>query len=202
MKLPALLQFRVLKTALKSLVTPAYTTPFPREPFEAIPQFRGRPRYHADECIGCGACAEVCPAKCIDVKDETTPGLPVRRLVQHLDSCICCGQCERYCPTGKGIQLSHEFDFVGFTPADFEESVTKELLLCEGCGCVLAPADQIRWLAKRLGPLAFTNPTVMLTSLKDLAVVSEGIKPEAPADRGQHLTIQCPRCRRKTSLAV
>jgi len=60
-KLPALFQFRVLKLALRSLFGKPYTTSFPRKKFEPIPEFRGRPRYHEEDCIGCGACAKFAP---------------------------------------------------------------------------------------------------------------------------------------------
>lgn len=203
MKLPCLLQFRILKLAIISLFSRAYTTGFPKEAYEPIPQFRGRPRYHKDDCIGCGACAEVCPADAIDLTDEMNRAKPVRKLVQHLDTCIQCGQCERYCPTEKGIKLSNEYDYVGFSRADFEERVEKDLLLCECCGEVIAPVDQLRWLVRRLGPLAFTNPTLMLISARELAVVSEGVKITSDkAVRAERVSIQCPKCRRKTSLAV
>jgi len=203
MKLPCLLQFRILKLALKSLFSRPFTTRFPYEPYEPIEQFRGRPRYSEEDCIGCGACVEVCPSNCIDLIDDLDPNRPARRLVQHLDACICCGQCERYCPTEKGIKMSNEYDFVGFAPEDFEEKVEKELVLCEYCGSLIAPLDQLRWLAKRLGPLAFTNPTLMLVSHSELAVVDEGVKTEAKdVQRAQRISIQCPKCRRKTALAV
>lgn len=203
MKLPCLLQFRILKLALKSLFTRPFTTKFPFEPYEPIPQFRGRPRFNKDECIGCGACAEVCPSNCIDVVDNLDSNPPMRKFVQHLDACICCGQCERYCTTEKGIKLTNEYDFVGFAPEDFEEKVEKDLLLCEYCGGVIAPLDQIHWLVKRLGPLAFTNPTLMLVSHSELAVVDEGVKTDSEeALRSQRISIQCPKCRRKTALVA
>ena len=176
---------------------------FPYASYEPIKQFRGRPRYHKDDCIGCGACAEVCPADAIKVTDTVTGALPMRTLVHHLDTCIQCGQCERYCATEKGIKLSNEYDYVGFSSADFEERVAKELLLCECCGAVIAPLDQLRWLVRRLGPLAFTNPTLMLVSTHELALVDEGVKVAADKTvRSQRLSIQCPKCRRKTALAV
>ena len=70
MKKPAFLQPRILKQAIKAVFLPAYTTGFPAEPFEPQESFRGRPRFHADGCIGCGACAQVCPPKCIEVIDD------------------------------------------------------------------------------------------------------------------------------------
>ncbi len=204
MKLPCLLQFRILKLAVTSLFSRPYTTRFPKEEFKPSERFRGRPRYDEEKCIGCGACAEVCPSKCIDVTDITEGGRPRRRLTQHMDACIQCGQCERYCTTREGIKQTAEWDYAGFAPEDFEETAEKDLLLCESCGCVLAPADQIRWIARRLGPLAFCNPTVMLVSHRDMKVVDKGARPAGPDDlqRGQHLNIQCPKCRRQTAFAV
>ncbi len=165
--------------------------------------FRGRPRYNKDECIGCGACAEVCPSRCIDCVDVVDANIPVRKLTHHLDMCIQCGQCEKYCTSEKGIKLSTEWDYVGFKPEDFEESIEKELLLCETCGKVIAPVDQIKWLVTRLGPLAFCNPTLMLASHKELAVVDKGVaeNTEFPA-RARRINMQCPHCRRKTALSV
>lgn len=203
MRLPCLLQFRILKLAIKSLFSRPYTTKFPAEPFEPIEQYRGRPRYDKDECIGCGACFNVCPAKCIDMIDDASSEPPMRRLIHHHDACIECGQCERYCTTEKGIKQTTEFDNVGFAPEDFEDKTENELLLCEDCGDVIAPIDQIRWLAKRLGPLAFANPTLMLVSHKELAVVDEGVKAKegAPVRHGR-ISIQCPRCRRENALTI
>lgn len=205
MKLPCLLQWRILKLALKSLFSRPYTTAFPAAAFEPIQQFRGRPRFDTDSCIGCGACAEVCPSKCIDVIDDTAAAPPVRSLVQHLDACICCGQCERYCTTEKGIRQTQEYNYVGFGPADFEESCDKELMLCECCGEIVAPLDQLRWLARRLGPLTYTNPTLMLVAQNELQIVDPGVHvtdAAATPARSHRISIQCPRCRRRTALTV
>jgi formate hydrogenlyase subunit 6/NADH:ubiquinone oxidoreductase subunit I len=203
MKLPSLFQWRILKLALLSLFSRPYTTSFPKKNYEPIPQYRGRPRYDEKECIGCGACAEVCPAIAIDVTDKKDGRPPVRKLTHNIDICIQCGLCEKYCTTEKGIKLTTEWDYAGFSPKDFEYGIEKELLLCEGCGSIIAPLDQIRWLAARLGPLAFCNPTLMLVSHKELAVVDKGFdKNEGFPDRARRITIQCPRCRRKTSVSV
>lgn len=204
MKLPCLLQFRILKLAVQSLFSRPYTTRFPEEPFEPVDAFRGRPRYDEAECIGCGACAQVCPSACIDVVDGGGADRPVRRLVHHVDSCIFCGQCERYCTTEKGIRLGREYDCAAFSREELEEeSVEKELLTCEGCGGVIAPLDQVRWLVRRLGPLAFTNPTLLLVSCGELAVVGGDVTTESAEPlRSQRVSILCPKCRRKAAFVA
>lgn len=203
MRKPAFLQPRILKQAIVSALSPAYTTKFPGEAFEPQESFRGRPRYHEDGCIGCGACANVCPSKCIEVIDDSGSSPPVRRLVQHFDACIMCGQCERYCPTGAGIRMSTDWDTAGFTPADFEESVEKELVLCEVCGEVLAPVDQLGWLADRLGPLSFANPTLSMHRGIQLGYVEEGVRnPAERVLRQDRMAIQCPKCRRQSAWAA
>ena len=105
--------------------------------------------------------------------------------------------------TEKGISLTNEYVFVGFRPEDFEERVDKELLLCEVCGEVIGPLAQIRWLIERLGPLAYANPTLMMMAGRDLAVVDEPVRSgDADPHRGPRLSIQCPKCRRKTAWAA
>lgn len=203
MRLPSFLQPRVLSHVFRAVFSPPFPTRFPAEPVESPEGFRGRPRFNEAGCIGCGACAEVCPPKCIDVIDELDSTPPKRLLVQHLDACIWCGQCERYCPTREGIRLTNEYDCVGFAPEDFEERVEKDLLLCELCGSVLAPVDQIRWLIRRLGPLAYANPTLMMFRGRELGLIDEGVKSQGEdVSRGDRLTLQCPKCRRKTAYAV
>ena len=57
MRLPAILQPRVLREALRSLFSRPFTTRFPAEPFVPDEAFRGRPRFVEEGCVGCGACA-------------------------------------------------------------------------------------------------------------------------------------------------
>jgi len=202
MKLPCLFQWRILRQALRSLFSRPYTTEFPSRPYEPGERFRGRPRFDAEKCIGCAACAQVCPSKCIYVEDIVSEGRAVRRFNHRVDECIWCGQCERYCPTG-GIRLTSEYDCSVFSRDELDHSIEKELLLCEICGAVIGPVDQLRWLVRRLGPLAYGNPTLMLVGATELKVVEPGVKPaDGKPLRQQRVSIACPRCRRKTALVV
>jgi hydrogenase-4 component H len=202
-KKPAFLQPRILKQAFKAVFSPAFTTRFPAEPFNPQPAFRGRPRFNAAGCIGCGACAQVCPSKCIDVIDDLAAAKPVRRLVQHFDACIVCGQCERYCPTSNGIRMSNEWDVAGFAPEDFEETIEKELQMCEVCGELVAPADQLRWLAEQLGPVSFANPTLMMFTGRRLCYVEPGVRSQSDITlRADRMANKFAKCRRRTARAA
>ncbi len=67
----------------------------------------------------------------------------------------------------------------------------------------MAPTDQLRWLYRRLGPLAFANPTLMLVALRDLGTVDPSVKgASAEAQRADRLRLQCPKCLRTTSAVV
>ncbi|MCK4325228.1 4Fe-4S dicluster domain-containing protein, partial [bacterium] len=149
MRLPSLFQPRILKEAFKALFTGPYTTKFPFQPHVPAEKFRGKPEYDEKECVGCGACAEVCPSNAIEVIDEEK-----RRLVLHYDTCIFCGQCQANCITEKGITLTKEYDLTLFDRSKAIEEVEKELLRCEFCNSVIGAVDHIKWLAKKLGPLA------------------------------------------------
>ena len=106
MKYPKL---RELKEAITALIKGPYTTKFPFKPHVPEKRFRGKPEYFKDGCVGCRACAEVCPTGCIEVKDMPDAEPPLRRLELRYDSCIFCGQCQAACITQEGIKLSSLF---------------------------------------------------------------------------------------------
>ena len=160
-------------------------------------RFRGRPEFHEQDCIGCGACVQVCPSGALSMRDVGDK----RILEVRWDICIFCGQCQANCPTEKGIMLSQEFDFATTEKRqDLKQEIDKELVTCCGCGQIIAPYDQILWVAKKLGPLAFSNPSLMLVYLKSQRL-SSGEPDIKHKDeeflRSDRIRILCPRCRRE-----
>jgi len=194
MKYPKL---REIKEAIKSFFSPAYTGKFPYAPEKTFPGFRGKPEPSDTECIACGACAEVCPARAIEIRqnDETKP--PTREVIWHYDICIFCGQCERFCTTEKGVKLSQEYDLATFDRSTLFSKITKELVICEDCGEVIGPRAQLLWLIKKLGPLASGNFNLINTAQEELGITSEApaVNVQPAANRGDLYRMLCPKCR-------
>lgn len=197
-------KLRELREAVKALVKGPYTLKFPKEPSIPPEAFRGKPEFDEKECIGCGACAEVCPAKAIDIVDEVKEGRGKRKLTLHLDLCIFCGQCQANCLPEKGVTLTNEYDLATTDRKELIETVEKDLALCEICGAVIGAVDHIRWVAEKVGPAAFSNPTLMLTLLKKLDLAEIEIPKPVPLEpkRADRIRVLCPKCRRQTSLEM
>jgi hydrogenase-4 component H len=138
-----------------------------------------------------------------------------RTLSVRWDECIFCGQCQLNCPTAQGIMLSAEFDLATTEQRDqLIQKIEKELVLCECCQEVIAPRDQIIWVAKKLGTLIFTNASLMRFYLQNfqsshaacgLPCLPAGrqpaakptLKPESEFLRSDRIKLTCPRCRRE-----
>lgn len=194
MKYPKL---RELREAVKALVKGPYTSKFPFEEHIPAERFRGKPEFHEEGCMGCGACANVCPARAIDLLDDGEE----RVLTYMCDVCIFCGQCEANCPTGEGIILSKKFDLACLESREEQnQQIRKKLVLCDSCGEVIAPYDQLVWVAGKLGPLLYANTSLLKVYFSSMNVssaenpTSEGLD---EAGRAKRAEVLCPACRRK-----
>ena len=56
----------------------------------------------ADSCVGCGICAEKCPANAVEI----VSGADGRKAVVSLDRCIGCGVCQNVCPLPDGPAIT------------------------------------------------------------------------------------------------
>lgn len=192
---------RELGEALRSLFSRPYTTRYPFEPHVPPESFRGKPKFDESVCIGCGACAQVCPARAIDIVDEVDGIVGKRTMTIHHDHCIFCGQCHRYCTTENGVVLSNDFETGTYDRSQAVSTVEKELVICQECGEIVATRDQIRWVAEKLGPKAYGNMGLALVLNSDLGLVSGGEREVGrPLDRGDNVSILCPRCKREVIL--
>ena len=195
-------KLRELIEAIKALIKGPYTSKFTFQSHVPEKRFRGKPEYFKDGCVGCKACAEVCTTGCIEVKDTTNVEPPLRRIELRYDSCIFCGQCQAACITQEGIKLSDKFDLAIFDRNQAIESVEKELALCEACGSVVGAKDHLAWVAKKLGPLAYSSPTSYLSRLKELKLAYLDIEKQEELTRQDRIKILCPKCRREITLNI
>ena len=203
MRLPKL---RELKEAITAIIKGPCTTKYPFKAHSPAKRFRGKPVYSNDGCVACAACSLVCPARAIEVKDTINNKKAVRRMVLHLDECHYCGQCSALCTTKAdkvpGIKHTTEFDLVGLDRSRMiSETDDKELALCECCGEVITAKAHLEWLAKRLGPLAFSNPTLFIASLKSLGFADDVVTAARDyALRSDRIKVLCAKCRRAATI--
>ena len=220
MKLP---KIREIIEAVKALIVGPYTSKFPKVPHVPHPNFRGRPKFDEKKCVGCLGCEEICPAGAIAHKDVIdNASTPTRTMIHYSDTCIFCGQCEASCISEhEGIKLSNEWELSFFDrKSESEETIKKELALCEICGGVIAAKDHLNWISEKLGELTYSSPTLYLARLKRLGIIDSNIisalkdngRPkEVPrtaaknigsAGRSDRVKILCAPCRRETTLTT
>lgn len=190
-------KLRELAEALRAVVRGPVTTRFPAEPHVPPDGFRGRPAFDADTCVGCAACAEVCPARAIEVHDDLAARPPRRRLELHYDRCIFCGHCELNCTTRTGIRLTKEYDLACFDRSACVVRSECELLVCGTCGALVGPRKHLLYVAERLGAKRYANPTLLLVADGEYGLVApEPRGGDGGLRREDLMRIICPRCRR------
>ncbi|AVP84369.1 formate hydrogenlyase complex iron-sulfur subunit [Aeromonas hydrophila] len=128
---------KLFKTILKA-GTP--TAKYPFAPYEVNRDFRGKPKYHADQCIACAACTKACPANALVMEVDMETG--ERRWEISMARCIFCGRCEEVCPT-RAIALSPEFELAVTNKADLYEEARFVLAPCTLCGTYFAPSKLV-----------------------------------------------------------
>ncbi|HET6454616.1 MAG TPA: 4Fe-4S binding protein [Armatimonadota bacterium] len=117
------------KEAVICLGAGRVTLPYPFEPVQVPAKFRGKIKFDARKCIGCGGCANVCPPRCIVIEDLGE----VSRIVFHLDRCIQCARCFEVCPED-AIWPTDAFETATPDKADLKSEMTLWMASCQRCG--------------------------------------------------------------------
>ena len=192
-------KIREVVEAVKALMFGPYTTKFPAVIEPPPDNLRAKAKYSEDDCVGCAACAEVCPAKAILVTDDVESKPPKRTLTLRYGHCIFCGQCELNCTTEKGVKLTQDYDTATFNLDEAVETVEKELVLCEVCGAIVGAKDHLLWIGRKIGAKRYANPALVHVEEEHLGLAGgEGARGKSPAvRRSDMMRVLCPKCRRE-----
>jgi len=104
-----------LKLIVKSLKWKRVTRKYPFEQHPVPEDFRGRVEFLEELCMGCGACANVCPPNAIQVIEEK--GTRIIKL--FIGRCIFCGRCEENCPM-MAVKQTDDFELSSIRREDLE----------------------------------------------------------------------------------
>jgi formate hydrogenlyase subunit 6/NADH:ubiquinone oxidoreductase subunit I len=137
----------MLKLFKEILRTGQATLPYPFEPIEQMPGFRGKPQHDPERCIACAACAIACPPNALRITTDLDQGFQTWSL--FVGRCIYCGRCEEVCPTG-AITLSPAFELAVMNKQDLYERADYRLAACRVCGVYYAPHKAVEYAAALL----------------------------------------------------
>ncbi len=105
------------------------TIRYPQVRVEVDELYRGKPEITFELCMGCGACANACPAEAITIED--VGGRRVWKV--FYGRCIYCARCQEVCPLG-AISLSREFELASRSRSDLIVEANLMLAKCDSCG--------------------------------------------------------------------
>ena len=131
--------FSKLKEALICLKAGRVTLRYPFAPRVPEDGFRGRVEVDAEKCVGCGACAEVCPSRLIEVSDVNQEK---RVLDFFLERCTYCARCAEVCPE-EAITVTKEFETATNDREDLHMHVEVFMSTCRRCGRCYEPATPL-----------------------------------------------------------
>ena len=129
--------------------------------------------------------------------DDLKADPPVRRITLNYYTCIFCGNCSENCTTEKGINLSNEWDLASMDRGAMTETHEFELQLCEKCGALIGTKKHLVWLYEKLGPLAYTNPSLLIAKSGELTKSLGDVHKQKneSLQTSDFMRILCPKCK-------
>ncbi len=118
-----------LKEALVCLDAGRVTLGYPFTPHAPDVNFRGQVKVDTRKCMGCGACANACPARLIVLTDTNEQ----RTIFFDLGRCTYCAACRDTCPQ-EAIVLTSQFELATTVKSDLHFSMTFHMAQCRNCG--------------------------------------------------------------------
>lgn len=111
-----------LYITFRTLFRKKFTVQYPEQKIEIDPSYRGKisllfePRTHADICISCFQCRNICPVECIHItpKVDENKKRHVGVFDVDLNKCLFCAMCEETCPVSC-IVLDPIYDYSSYT---------------------------------------------------------------------------------------
>ena len=207
MRLPKLRELKEAVVAVSSTLSGRrFTTRFPAEACVVPEKYRGKVEFDLDSCVGCGACVNVCPTRALTQVDDIECDKPVRKITYRYDACIFCGNCSENCTTENGVSLSNTWDLAGLDRGAMAETHEFELQMCEKCGALVGAKKHLVWLYEKLGPLAYTNPSLLLAKSDELRPGSGETGDQTQQAEGfqtrDFMRILCPKCKCKLNIRL
>lgn len=118
-KLWSLTHITPLKIVGKHLFIKPITVQYPEERLQLPPRFIGRHIYDRKVCLGCQACARICPNNAIEMNVVITEEKKrvIDKFTINLGRCMFCGLCMDACPR-KAITRGPEFELAATSRED------------------------------------------------------------------------------------
>ncbi len=119
-----------LKQVVPVLKAGRVTRNYPFDGREVPENFRGAPYWDHTKCIGCGGCADHCPARTILIRDICQE---IRVMMYDGSRCTYCGRCADLCPED-AITMTKEYELATDVREDLNETIELFMLSCQRCG--------------------------------------------------------------------